>query len=110
MTRPPLRGVWVALPQAYLDGGSTAMKRLIFAGMLLVASGTASLADGLFWVVGNRATGKCNIVTSNPVIIGDVWFGDGPYKSKADAKLARSTIRACPAPTPDEEKDEDSTN
>jgi hypothetical protein len=49
-------------------------------------------------------------VTSNPVIIGDVWFGDGPYKSKADAKLARSTIRACPAPTPDEEKDEDSTN
>jgi hypothetical protein len=110
MTRPALRGVWVALPQAYLDGGSTAMKLLIFAGMLLVASGTASLADGLFWVVGNRATGKCNIVTSNPVIIGDVWFGDGPYKSKADAKLARSTIRACPAPTPDEEKDEDSTN
>jgi hypothetical protein len=49
-------------------------------------------------------------VTSNPVIIGDVWFGDGPYKSKADAKLARSTIRACPAPAPDEEKDEDSTN
>ena len=110
MTRPPLRGVWVALPQAYLDGGSTAMKRLIFAGALLLASGTASLADGLFWVVGNRATGKCNIVTSNPVIIGDVWFGDGPYKSKADAKLARSTIRACPAPAPDEEKDEDSTN
>jgi hypothetical protein len=110
MARAALQGVWVAPPQAYLHGRSTAMKRLIFAGILLLASVTVSLADGLFWVVGNRATGKCNIVTSNPVIIGDIWFGDGPYKSKADAKLARSTIRACPAPTPDEEKDEDSTN
>ncbi len=86
------------------------MKRLILAGSLLLASGAVSLADGLFWVVGNRATGKCNIVTSNPVINGDVWFGDGPYKSKADAKLARSTIRVCPATTPDDEKDEDSSN
>jgi hypothetical protein len=58
MTRAALQGVWMAPPQAYLHGGSTAMKRLIFAGMLLLASGTASLADGLFWVVGNRATGK----------------------------------------------------
>lgn len=86
------------------------MKRLILAGTLLLASGTVSLADGLFWVVGNRATGKCHIVTSNPVIDGDIWFGDGPYKSKADAKLARSTIRACPAVTPDDEKAEDSSN
>ncbi|WP_027551974.1 hypothetical protein [Bradyrhizobium sp. Cp5.3] len=86
------------------------MKRFILAGALLLALGNASLADGLFWVVGNHATGKCDIVTSNPVIIGDIWFGDGPYKSKADAKLARSTIRACPAVTPDEEKDEDSAN
>lgn len=86
------------------------MKRLILAGVLLLASGTISLADGMFWVVGNRATGKCNIVTSNPVINGDIWFGDGPYKSKSDAKLARSTIRACPAPTPDEQKAEDSPN
>ena len=61
-------------------------------------------------MVGNRATGTCNIVTSNPVIIGDIWFGDGPYKSRADAKLARSTIRACPPTGPDEEKDEGSTN
>jgi hypothetical protein len=83
------------------------MKRLIFAGVLLLVSGTVSLADGLFWVVGNRATGRCNIVTSNPVIVGDIWFGDGPYKSMADAKLARSTIRACPAVNPDEQKDED---
>lgn len=86
------------------------LKRLILAGTLLLTSGTASLADGSFWVVGNRATGKCNIVTSNPVINGDIWFGDGPYKSKADAKLARSTIRACPAVTPDDEKGEDSSN
>lgn len=83
------------------------MKRLIFACSLLLASGTMSLADGLFWVVGNRATGKCNIVTSNPVINGDIWFGDGPYNSKDDAKLARSTIRACPALTLDEQKAED---
>jgi len=83
------------------------MMRSIFACSLLLASGTISLADGLFWVVGNRATGKCNIVTSNPVIYGDIWFGDGPYKSKDDAKLARSTIRACPVLTPDEQKAED---
>lgn len=86
------------------------MKRLVVAAVLLLASGTVSFADGLFWVVGNRATGKCTIVTSNPVIIGDIWFGDGPYKSKADAKLARSTIRACPAVTPEQEKEEDRTN
>ena len=83
------------------------MKRLIFACSVLLGSGAISLANGLFWVVGNRATGKCNIVTSNPVINGDVWFGDGPYKSKDDAKLARSTIRACPVLTPDEQKAED---
>lgn len=86
------------------------MKRLVVAAILLLASGAVSFADGLFWVVGNRATGKCNIVTSNPVIIGDIWFGDGPYKSMADAKLARSTIRACPAVTPEEEKAEGGTN
>ncbi|MDX3971727.1 MAG: hypothetical protein QHD01_34720 [Bradyrhizobium sp.] len=86
------------------------MKRLVAAAILLLASGAVSFADGLFWVVGNRATGKCNIVTSNPVIIGDIWFGDGPYKSMADAKLARSTIRACPAVTPEEEKAEGGTN
>lgn len=80
------------------------MKRLILAASLLLASGTVSLANGLFWVVGSRSSGKCNIVTSNPVINGDIWFGDGPYKSEADAKLARSTIRACPAVNPDDEK------
>ena len=47
-------------------------------------------------VEGNHAAGKCDIVTGNAVIAGDIWFGDGPYKSKDDAKLARSTIDACP--------------
>ncbi|MCA1431781.1 hypothetical protein I6F33_02230 [Bradyrhizobium sp. BRP20] len=86
------------------------MKDLMVAATLLLASGTVSFADGLFWVVGNRATGKCAIVTSNPVIIGDIWFGDGPYKSRADAKLARSTIRVCPPVTPEEEKQEEGAN
>ena len=86
------------------------MKRLIAAGIVLMATATVGLADGMFWVVGNRATGRCEIVTSNPVIIGDIWFGDGPYRSVSDAKLARSTIRVCPAPVPEEEKDEDGSN
>jgi hypothetical protein len=86
------------------------MKRVILAGALLPAFATACLAEGLFWVVGNRASGRCEIVTSNPVIIGDIWFGDGPYRSKADVKLARSTIRACPRPDPDEDKDADNAD
>jgi len=76
------------------------MKTLILAGALTLATGTACFADGLYWVVGNRATNKCNIVTSNPIIIGDIWFGDGPYKSIDDARLARSTISICPKEGP----------
>jgi len=87
--------------------GAKAMKRLIVACSLLLASGTMSFADGMFSVVAVSSKDKCNIVTSNPVINGDIWFGDGPYTSKSDAKLARSTIRACPALTPDEQKAED---
>ena len=64
---------------------------------------SSARADELFWVVGNRASSKCEIVTSNPVIIGDIWFADGPYRSRADAKLARSTIGACPKPESDED-------
>ena len=79
------------------------MKRLILAGALVLVS-SAGYADGRFWVVGNRATGKCDIVTSNPVFGGGpaydngagYSFGDGPYKSSDDAKLARSTIGVCP--------------
>lgn len=72
------------------------MKSLIFACAITLV-GTANLAaEGLYWVVGNSATNRCAIVTSNPIIIGDIWFGDGPYKSVDDAKLARSTIKQCP--------------
>lgn len=82
------------------------MKRLMLAAALVAATATArfALADQLFWVIGNRATSRCEIVTTNPVVAGDVWFADGPYKSRADAKLARSTIGACPK-TADSEDD-----
>ncbi|BAM92298.1 conserved exported hypothetical protein [Bradyrhizobium oligotrophicum S58] len=72
------------------------MRRAVLTAALMGMTATAAWAEGLFWVVGNRATNRCEIVTSNPVIIGDIWFADGPYKSLADAKLARSTINACP--------------
>ena len=76
------------------------MKSWMLAGAITLAIGTACCAEGLYWVVGNRATNKCEIVTSNPIVIGDIWFQDGPYKSLADAKLARSTIGACPEKDP----------
>ena len=82
------------------------MKRLLLAGIMSVTFGAACFAQASgYWVVGNRANGKCDIVTSNPVIYGEgystssssgYWFGSGPYKSLDDAKLARSTISACP--------------
>jgi hypothetical protein len=80
------------------------MKSLLLAGAIIVAAGTVAGADGRYWVVGDRATSKCEIVTSNPVINGpvggNIWFGDGPYTSLDDAKLARSTIGACPKDDP----------
>jgi hypothetical protein len=76
------------------------MKSWIVAGLMTTAIGMVSFADGLYWVVGNRATSKCEIVTSNPIVTGDIWFDDGPYKSLADARLARSTIGACPEKDP----------
>jgi hypothetical protein len=81
-----------------MAAASTVATGLLFA----TVSASAAWADGLYWVVGNRATEKCEIVTSNPVIIGDIWFADGPYRSRADAKLARSTIGACPKPESDD--------
>jgi len=79
------------------------MKALILAGAMTLVVGTVGFAEGLYWVVGNRATDKCEIVTSNPVVIGDIWFEDGPYKSLDEAKLARSTIGACPEKDPSAE-------
>ena len=66
---------------------------------------TTAFADDTFWVVGSHATGKCQIVTSNPVVDGgNIWCGDGPYKSRSDAKLARSTITACPKVEPSKDE------
>ena len=77
------------------------MKSLLLAGAMIVATGTCAFAQGGYWVVGDRATAKCEIVTSNPVINaqvgGNIWFESGPYQSLDDAKLARSTIPQCPA-------------
>ena len=85
------------------------MKSLLLAGIMSIGFGTACFAQQGYWVVGNRANGKCDIVTSNPVIHaypayeGGFWFGNGPYRSLADAKLARSTISACPKDEPSSE-------
>jgi hypothetical protein len=78
------------------------MKRVMLAGALLLTGGTTAFADQQYWVVGNRATQRCDIVSSNPVVFDlpaydantryGYSFGNGPYKSKSDAKLARSTI------------------
>ena len=73
------------------------MKRLMRAVVVLAAVPAPVFAEGLFWVAGSHASGKCEIVVSNPVVDGaNIWFADGPYKSESDAKLARSTIPACP--------------
>ena len=80
------------------------MKSLLLVGAMVIAAGTAAFAAGGYWVVGDRATSKCEIVTSNPVINaqvgGNIWFGDGPYRSLDDAKLARSTIGVYPRGIP----------
>jgi len=81
------------------------MKTLLLAAIVSVAFASDCFAQSYYWVVGNRANGKCDIVTRNPVIYGDgytsgYWFGDGPYRSLDDAKLARSTIGACPKADP----------
>jgi hypothetical protein len=83
------------------------MKALLLATAVIVATGSTCLAEGLFRVVGNSATSSCDIVTSNPVVYGDIWFADGPYKSRDDAKLARSTIGACPKVDPKEGTQDD---
>ena len=70
------------------------MKSWILAGAITSVIGTVCFADG--WVVGDRATSKCGIVTRNPAVIGDIWFEDGPYGSPQRAKLTHSTIGACP--------------
>ena len=69
------------------------MKSWIPAGPITVCDRDGSF--GLYWVVGDHATSRCEIVTRNPVVIGDIWFEDGPCGSPQRAKLTRSTIGAC---------------
>jgi hypothetical protein len=63
----------------------------MLAGAITSVIGTVCFTDGLYRVVGDRATGKREIVTRNPVVIGHIWLEDGPHGSLNDAKLARST-------------------
>ena len=68
------------------------MKSLILAGAITSVIGTVCLGS-----IGSSAIARqqMRIVARNPVVIGDIWFEDGPYGSLNDAKLARSTIGAC---------------
>jgi hypothetical protein len=88
---------------------SLTVKSLLLSGALTCAATTACVAQTYsgsptysgYWVVGNGADHSCEIVTSNPVI--DYYpgsFGSGPYQSRDDARLARSTISACPKEDP----------
>jgi hypothetical protein len=79
------------------------VRSLLLAGALICAATTAGLAQTWsgYWVVGNAVIHVCEIVTSNPVIDYNIGsFGTGPYQSRADANLARSTIGACPKQDP----------
>jgi hypothetical protein len=85
------------------------MKSLLLVGALTCAATTACVAQTYsgaptypgYWVVGNGAAHSCEIVTSNPVIeYSPGSFGSGPYQSRDDARLARSTISACPKEDP----------
>lgn len=81
----------------------SALKSLVLAGLVtgaVITAGVAQTASG-YWVVGNAVVHACEIVTSNPVIdYNPGSFGTGPYQSRADADLARSTIGACPKDEP----------
>jgi heme A synthase len=79
------------------------MRSLLLAGALTCAGATACVAQTYqgYWVVGNGADHTCQIVTSNPVIeYSPGSFGSGPYQSRDDARLARSTISVCPKENP----------
>jgi hypothetical protein len=78
---------------------SSIVKSLLLSGALTCTAATACMAQMYsgYWVVGNGAAHTCEIVTSNPVIDNSVnSFGTGPYQSRDDARLARSTIGVCP--------------
>jgi hypothetical protein len=75
--------------------GSTTMKSLLLAGLMSAAFATSSYADQ-YWVAGNRNTGKCDIVNSQPVTYSlpaydgagseyQTAWTSGPYQSLDDA-------------------------
>ena len=80
------------------------MKSLLLAGAMIVATGTAAFADGL--LLGGRQwrdqqmrhrdqQSRHQRASRRQYLV-----RDGPYKSIDDAKLARSTIDACPEEEP----------
>jgi hypothetical protein len=79
------------------------VRSLLLAGALTCAAApncSAQTYSG-YWVVGNGSDHTCQIVTSNPVIdYSPGSFGSGPYQSRDDARLARSTISVCPKEDP----------
>src|SRR3954447_13119819 len=88
---------------------SSMLKSLLLAGAVICVATTAGVAQTYsgspaysgYWVVGNGAIHSCEIVTSNPVIdYTPGSFGSGPYQSRDDARLARSTMSACPKEDP----------
>jgi hypothetical protein len=82
---------------------SSIVKSLLLAGALTCTAATVCVAQMVsgYWVVGNGAIHTCEIVTSNPIIDYSVnSFGTGPYQSRDDARLARSTIGVCPKEDP----------
>src|SRR5947199_9290293 len=96
-----------ARPMSWATQGSRIMKSLLLAGIMSAALATAGHADE-YWVAGDRTTGKCNILTSEPVIFGlpaydgtnpeyRTSWASGPYTSLDDAKLA-CTVRHQPMP------------
>ena len=84
------------------------MKPLLLAGAMIVATGTCAFAQSGYWVVGDGATSKCEIVTSNPVINsqvgGNITFGSrtlqidrrrqaGPFDDLPMPGCARTSCR-----------------
>jgi hypothetical protein len=55
------------------------MRALILAGAMTVLIGTVCFAEALYGVVGNRATKQMRDRHQHPIVIGDIWFEDGPY-------------------------------
>src|SRR5438876_10832636 len=67
------------------------MNTLAFSSAMTLAIGTGSLADGLYWVVGNRAAEKCDIVASNRLYICTVAAMSGSGTAPINRSLRPSS-------------------